>query len=157
MKLVFEITANRRLIFAAYAVKQLRAHRQLAQDMPEAGGVLLGRHLLDSEDLVVDEVTVPQTSDRRGRFSFFRSKRHHELALARWQATQGRSAYLGLWHTHPEADPTPSCVDRRDWTKAVAKGQFDGDWLFFPVVGIDHIRVWAKTRNGPILELHKVR
>jgi len=61
-----------------------------------------------------------------------------------------------LWHTHPERDPTPSSVDRRDWEKAVASDTFEGDRLFFPIVGIDRIRVWSKARNGPIEELQEV-
>ncbi len=71
----------------------------------EAGGVLLGRHLLDTEDVVVDEVTTPQKSDRRSRFSFFRSKRHNVIAQDRWSEDASTLAYLGSWHTHPERDP----------------------------------------------------
>ena len=156
MKLVFHISPEQRLVIAADAVRQLRAHAQRSRHQPEAGGVLLGRHLLDSPDLVVDEVTVPQKEDRRSRFAFFRSRQHGEVARARCAAAKGTTAYLGLWHTHPERDPTPSSVDRRDWEKAVASDTFEGDRLFFPIVGIDRIRVWSKARNGPIEELQEV-
>jgi len=54
VKLVFHISAEQRLVIAADAVRQLRAHAQRSRHQPEAGGVLLGRHLLDSPDLVVD-------------------------------------------------------------------------------------------------------
>lgn len=156
MKLVFIISPEQRLVLSDNAVRQLRAHTQRSRHQPEAGGVLLGRHLLDSPDLVVDEVTVPQKEDRRSRFAFFRSRQHGEVARARWAAAKGTMAYLGLWHTHPERDPTPSSVDRRDWEKAVALDTFEGYRLCIPIVGIDRIRVWSKARNGPIEELQEV-
>lgn len=154
---MFIISPGQRLVFADDAVRQLSAHAQQSRWQPEAGGVLLGRHLLDSKDLVVDEVTVPQKEDRRSRFAFFRSRQHGEVARARWAAAKGTTAYLGLWHTHPERDPAPSSVDRRDWDKAVAMDTFEGDRLFFPIVGIDRIRVWSKTRGGPAEELQEIR
>jgi len=119
----------------------------------EAGGILLGRHLLDSHDVVVDEVSTPQSGDRRGRFSFFRSSRHEFVARQRWLDQERTSAYLGLWHTHPESDPTPSSVDRRDWQQAVSTDTFEGDRLFFPIVGTHRIRVWALSRRGTFREL----
>ena len=157
MRLIFQVTTSQRLIIDDEAVKQLLAHAQRSWWQAEAGGVLLGRHLLDSEDLVVDEVTTPQKQDRRSRFSFFRSKQHGMVARTRWAARDSTMAYLGLWHTHPESDPTPSGVDRQDWAQAVAGDVFEGDRLFFPIVGTKRIRVWSKTRGGPIEELDEVR
>lgn len=157
MKLVYRICASRRLIVTSDAVNQMRRYCQRSWWHAEAGGALLGRHLLDSENIVVDEVTTPQSQDRRSRFSFFRSKQHAAIARTRWAACDSTMAYLGLWHTHPERDPTPSDVDRRDWENAIAKDVFDGDRLFFPIVGTDRIRVWSKTREGPIEELVEVR
>ncbi|MCA8161089.1 Mov34/MPN/PAD-1 family protein [Burkholderia cepacia] len=119
----------------------------------EAGGALLGRHLLDSKDVVVDEVTTPQKSDRRSRFSFFRSTRHEALARGRWQEQLNTVAYLGLWHTHPEEEPTPSRIDRMDWQQAVSRDTFEGSRLFFPIVGTRCIRVWCLSRRGAFREL----
>lgn len=153
MKLVFKVTSKQRLIITSQAVEQLLAHVQKWCWQREAGGVLLGRHLLDSEDVVVDEVTGPQSSDRRTRFSFFRSKKHEHIAKERWLAEANTIAYLGLWHTHPEDSPTPSSVDRDDWQQAVTNDAFDGARLFFPIVGRKEIRVWTKSRSGVIREL----
>jgi integrative and conjugative element protein (TIGR02256 family) len=157
MRLFFQVTPVQRVIFVEDAVKQLLAHAQRSWWQAEAGGVLLGRHLLDSSDLVIDEVTTPQKKDRRGRFSFFRSKQHGVVARTRWAAHSSTLAYLGLWHSHPEREPTPSAVDRRDWENAVANDVFEGDRLFFPIVGTECIRVWSKVRSGPILELDEIR
>ena len=89
MKLVFCVTQYQHLIITNEAVEQMRAFAQHRSWQAEAGGVLLGRHLLESEDTVIDEVTTPQGTDRRDRFRFFRSKRHQALARRRWRAQGG--------------------------------------------------------------------
>jgi len=153
VKLVFRVTKKQRLIITSQAVEQLLAYVQRKWWQREAGGVLLGRHLIDSDDAVVDEITFPQSSDRRTRFSFFRSRKHEHIARERWLAEANTLAYLGLWHTHPEDSPTPSSVDRQDWQKAVTQDTFDGPRLFFLIVGRCEIRVWTKSRTGGIREL----
>lgn len=153
MNLVYQVTPQQRLIMVQSAVEKMLSFAQHRWWQREAGGVLLGRHLLDSHDLVVDEVTAPQSADRRSRFGFFRSKRHEALARDRWAQQAGTGAYLGLWHTHPEADPTPSGVDRQDWAQAVSSDGFDGDRLFFPIIGTSRIRVWTLSRHGTFKEL----
>lgn len=153
MRLVYRVTPRQRLIIVEHAVQQMHAFAQSHWWDCEAGGVLLGRHLLDSHDVVVDEVSTPQNSDRRSRFGFFRSSRHEHLARQRWLQQESTSAYLGLWHTHPEVDPTPSSVDRRDWQQAVSGDTFEGDRLFFPIVGTRNIRIWTLSRRGTFREL----
>lgn len=153
MKLVFRVSPHQRLIIVEDAINQMKAFAQFRCWHREAGGVLLGRHLLDSGDVVVDEVTTPQNTDRRNRFSFFRSSKHQALARGRWQEQLNTMAYLGLWHTHPEEDPNPSSVDCRDWQQAVSHDEFEGERLFFPIIGTQQVRVWCLCRHGSIREL----
>lgn len=154
MKLVYRVTPNKRLIIVEHAIEQMQAFAQHHWWNSEAGGVLMGRHLLDSQDIVIDEVSTPQGTDRRGRYSFFRSRKHEQLAHQRWLQEHNTSAYLGLWHTHPERDPSPSCVDRNDWLQAVANDIYEGDRLFFPIIGTHRIRVWTLSRRGAFRELN---
>lgn len=153
MKLVFRVTPRQRLIIVGPAIEQMQAFGQHNHGDSEAGGVVLGRHLLDSHDVVVDEVSTPQSSDRRSRFGFFRSFKHQQVARKRWLEENSTSAYLGLWHTHPEGDPTPSDVDQRDWRQAVAGDIYEGNRLFFPIVGTRFIRIWTLSRRGTFREL----
>lgn len=153
MKMVFRVSATQRLVFVQKAIEQMLEFRQIRRWQPEAGGVLLGRHLLDTDDLVVDEVTTPLSADRRSRFGFFRSSQHSELARRAWEIQGCKLAYLGLWHTHPQFVPHPSGIDCNDWNNAIANDTFEGNRLFFPIVGIERIRVWSKTRDGEIEEL----
>lgn len=153
MRLTFLVADDQKLIITAEAVAQMLAFAQRSWYQREAGGVLLGRHLLESNDVVVDEVTTPQCRDKRSRFAFFRSANHHQLAQEKWKLSNATLAYLGLWHTHPEKDPSPSNVDRHDWEGAVVNHVYHGDRLYFPIVGTDCIRVWTKSRSGSIREL----
>lgn len=155
MKLVYRVTPRQRLIIVEHAVDLLLSFSQRHWWQSEAGGALLGRHLLDSHDVVVDEVTTPQSADRRSRFAFFRSQRHEALAQERWRQQAETSAYLGLWHTHPQPDPTPSSVDYRDWQQALAGDAFEGDRLFFPIVGTNSIRIWTLSRRGTLKQLRE--
>ncbi|MEO5730278.1 MAG: hypothetical protein ABI134_35585, partial [Byssovorax sp.] len=53
---------------------------------PRAGGVLLGRWLIDSDAVIVDDITTPQPADARSRFAFFRSAGAHHVAIeAAWR------------------------------------------------------------------------
>jgi len=153
MNLVLEFAPKKRVILTEAAVVKLRAHVQTSFSTPEAGGALLGRHLCESDDIVVDEVTIPQKQDRRSRFSFFRSSRHSDVAMVRWKESRGRVAYLGLWHTHPEPFPTPSQTDLTDWKNAIRKDSFEGEKLFFVIVGTEEVGVWIGSRNFEIRKL----
>lgn len=139
--------------FTGAVISQLKAHRQLAAKSKEAGGVLLGRHLMGSLDIIVDEITQPVRSDIRRWSGFFRSLAHHTRAVRRWRESGGTCAYLGSWHTHPEAVPNPSSTDLADWRHALERDRFEGDSLFFVIVGTEHMRVWQGIRSGAISEI----
>jgi integrative and conjugative element protein (TIGR02256 family) len=156
MKLIYLFDEGSKLIVTETAVAQLKSYAQQFDFQSEAGGVLLGRHLLESKNIVVDEVTLPQPQDKRGRFSFFRSKKHSDIALRRWHETNSTAAYLGLWHTHPEPVPEPSPTDRTDWNKASKKDSYEGERLFFVIVGTETIKVWSKFRTGKIENLQPI-
>lgn len=133
---------------AAHAV--LTAHRQLRTADTEAGGVLLGRLIRDSHDVVIDVASPPSPEDRRSRFSFFRARKPAQVVVERaWRESGQVVNYLGEWHTHPEDDPNPSCIDRRDWKKIVARASFEQDFLLFVIVGRVQIRVWEVSRERP--------
>jgi integrative and conjugative element protein (TIGR02256 family) len=54
--------------------------------------------------------------DRGSLLSFRRSARGHQaVALKRWKRSGGTVDWLGEWHSHPEAVPSPSGIDRASW------------------------------------------
>jgi integrative and conjugative element protein (TIGR02256 family) len=129
------------------ALATLLAHRQTATDVFEAGGVLLGRHIIGTNDMVVDSVTEPMFGDVGKRFEFHRSAPAHQAAIDRaWESSGGTIGYLGEWHTHAEPDPTPSAVDLDDWVRRLRGDTFDGGSLLFVIVGQERTRMWRGDR-----------
>ena len=115
---------------------------QHSPDAPEAGGVLLGRHLKDNSDIVVDDVSSPMEGDIRRRHFFLRRKRNHQKAIDRaWRESAGTCTYLGEWHTHPEPDPRPSAFDLINWNARMCLDRHSGI-LFFVILGTQSIRIW---------------
>lgn len=145
-----------RLKIDARALKIMKRYVQDQHEKPEAGGVLLGRYILDSADIVIDYATEPMKGDRRSRCRFFRAQRPHQSLIDRaWQDSGGTCAYLGEWHTHPEAVPIPSSLDKSDWRRKILTDQFSGSILFL-IVGIKKIRVWeGHSGTSRFLELQE--
>jgi integrative and conjugative element protein (TIGR02256 family) len=149
--LVFRLADGRRIKLTAEVVNRLQQYAQHAPNAAEAGGVLLGRYLCDSNDVVVDDLTEPLPGDKRGRYSFHRAQKAHQQAIEQaWQTSNGTRTYLGEWHTHPEARPTPSCIDTCDWRRKLHQDQYF-DQLFFFIVGTQQVRGWSGSRSRPKL------
>ena len=129
------------------ALATLLAHRQIADDTPESGGVLLGRHIIGTNDVVVDSVTVPMLGDKGSRYAFFRSANHQVAIDFAHEQSGGTVGYLGEWHTHAEPDPTPSAFDLDDWVKRLREDVFDGDSLLFVIVGQERTRMWRGDKH----------
>lgn len=145
--------AQGKFAIGAIPLERMLEHRQENLRQPEAGGVLVGRHLLNDRDIVVDGVTVPQIGDRRKRFSFFRSPQKHQAALdLAWQVSEGTQTYLGEWHTHPEAVPKPSPTDLKDWRRKLRQDTYT-DVLLFVIVGTTELCAWEGTPAGDIMKL----
>ena len=113
------------------------------------GGVLLGRLIVNTEDVVVDEITKPGPDDIRGRYRFKRSSNSAQpRVVSAWRESTGTKIYLGDWHSHPEDHPSPSSVDRRDWNRVVKRAVYEQDFLLFAIVGRRSIGVWEGRRIG---------
>lgn len=154
--IVFAASCGRRLKVDSAVLDRLKVYRQLAPHQCEAGGVLLGRHLLGTADIVVDDLTEPMPGDTRSRLRFSRQQRSHQRRIdAAWLLSQGTCIYLGEWHTHPELDPTPSSTDLADWRRHLRADVYDGDSLYFVIVGIGFIRAWEGERTGRISPLDR--
>jgi integrative and conjugative element protein (TIGR02256 family) len=129
-------------------LNSLRNYRQLEMNDIEAGGVLLGRFITDSNNVVIDRITEPMENDIRKR-CFFKKWRedHQEIIDKVWTESSGTCNYLGEWHTHPEPHPTPSFHDRSEWKKILKHTVCDSDKLFFIIVGTKSIGIWVGCRT----------
>ena len=128
------------------AMADLRRWVQL-DDGDEAGGVLIGRYLLDG-GIAIDGISTPGPRDFREPFYFFRHCDHHNAAVrAAWEASNGTAHYLGNWHTHPEPVPTPSPLDLSEWARDAAEIRAQHGEpnlpLAYLILGQSHVGVWA--------------
>lgn len=129
------------------ALLRMSRHIQHSSE-PEAGGILLGRRLLDSMDVLVDSVTTPFPSDIQERRAFVRNAKGHQDAVdSAWEESQGTTVYLGEWHTHPQARPEPSRTDLCDWRRKSGEDSYRLG-LFFVIVGFEELAVWEIERSG---------
>lgn len=93
------------------------------------------------------DLTLPQLSDKRTRYSFFRSNAHNEILNDKWKTSNGNAYLVGLWHTHPEAIPNYSNEDKKDWHTVLKQGQYEGKYLMFIIVGQEKIRLWVDDKK----------
>ncbi|MGH2530929.1 MAG: Mov34/MPN/PAD-1 family protein [Thermomicrobiales bacterium] len=155
-RLTFARSDGRHFQIGPIALETLLGYAQDEPFKPEAGGVLLGRHLLDTRDVVVDRVTTPQPGDRQARLRFFRACRRHQRLIDRaWVESGGTCTYLGEWHTHPEPNPTPSWIDSLDWRRKLAFDRYT-EPIFFVIVGTAEMRAWEGRRYGHLAALRRI-
>lgn len=132
------------ILFEAQVVETLNGFRQ-NPGTNESGGILLG--FRRPPHLHVVDCTVPSRRDHRNPFAFFRfDRRHQDAAKKLWETTKGAGYYLGEWHTHPVASPSPSITDRKEWEKLMRSPL--GPDLLFLIVGRVH---WYLQRSACIV------
>lgn len=146
-----------RIKLPAEVIASIHDYVQNDRKKPEAGGVMLGRYIVESRDIVIDKISFPLPGDRATRTTFFRKKRAHQLIIDReWKASNHTCTYLGEWHTHPELYPSPSCIDEFNWKRKLKNDVVDSDSLFFLIVGTSEMRMWEGYKSSRTISLLKL-
>ena len=154
--LIFNITNESKIKLTDSVIEILQQYKQVNKNSLESGGIILGRFIKVSKNIVVDKITASMKGDKQTRFSFKRlSPVHQEIIAEEWHKSNGTCNYLGEWHTHPEDFPTPSGVDIRDWKRKLKKDVFSGRYLYFIIAGIKSIDMWEGDRRT--LEIVKLK
>jgi integrative and conjugative element protein (TIGR02256 family) len=150
----FDDALGTRVKIGRQSMLSMLKHAQRDPGALEAGGVLLGRELLVTGDLVVDAITTPMPGDVRTRTSFFRSAPLHQRhILEAWRGSAGTCGYLGEWHTHAEARPTPSRVDRSEWSRRLVEDVVGARLSLFVIVGTQALGAWIGDRQSRSVRL----
>lgn len=109
IRIFFYPDLRRYVLFTDSALEHMYGHVQRCPWQKEAGGEIFSAEP-DAAGLIITAATGPNAEDHRSRLSWNPATaaadrdRQMEYAL-------GRHA-VGLWHTHPEASPSPSSQDR---------------------------------------------
>ena len=115
-------------------------------NLPESGGVLLGT--VHERGLLVTVATTPTRLDRQFRYLFERLPfGHRAIARRLWRSSDGKTRYIGEWHTHPQDIPTPSGIDLDEW-QALASVRIDRRPLLAVIVGRKALHIELTHGNG---------
>lgn len=153
--MVFSISNNRKLKIDGKPIENMLSYAQDSTEKYEAGGVILGRFIKDSNNIIIDVNTEPMKGDIRTRTRFKRGKkRHQEIIDKIWEESEGTCNYIGEWHTHPEENPSPSTTDIKSWIKILRNDYFSSKYLYFIIIGTKSIGVWeGNSKNLKIKKL----
>lgn len=140
MDLEFKV-GNISILIEKNVVVKLNRYKQLFSNVPESGGLLLGRTDINGNTRIID-ITEPGSSDIQLRCYFIRRDKKHKELLCK---AKNRCLYFkGNWHTHPTENPTPSIVDIFSWKRTLRNDKpGDSDYAYFIIVGINRIKLWA--------------
>jgi integrative and conjugative element protein (TIGR02256 family) len=132
-----------RVAVAKQALERMEHYRQHDPKSPESGGILLGRMLAGCDDVVIDFVTSPSSSDYRTRHRYTRQAEPAQTIIKHvWSHTQGTCNYLGEWHTHPAPVANPSDFDLVSWSRHTKRVQCGQGFLLFALVAVHEIALW---------------
>lgn len=102
------------LVIPTWVLNEIRTYNQDHFNKPESGGILLGMYR--GPHIEITNITTPSKGDDKGRSYFERKCQSHvDSAHEAWINNNHYVTYIGEWHTHPEAVPTPSSIDIQSW------------------------------------------
>ena len=140
------------IVVGAAAIRALHAYRQRPR-AAERGGVLAG-YRAGRRRWVVTHVSPPSARSLAGLFWVRRDRRDAQRFINRvFTEANGAVNYLGEWHTHPEARPSPSAPDRKMLRDLLATSRLEIDFLLGVIVGqTGLLQWWCQTASGKFEE-----
>jgi integrative and conjugative element protein (TIGR02256 family) len=122
------------IAFHVGALGILDRFTQRNKNQPEAGGVILGK--LIGDEIQIMRLSVPTQLDKASRYSFERHAYSAQIVIDyEFYNSGGEMVYLGEWHTHPEAHPTPSCADKNMIRRQYNNNGRQTDFLLLVIQG----------------------
>lgn len=147
-KRIYKLSNRGKIELSKNAIKNMFRYKQSTSKDIEGGGVLLGRFVINSKNVIVDEVSTPCLSDIRTNRRFKRDRDYHQRIIDKfWEESKGTCNYLGEWHTHAEWFPMPSRRDKESWKAILKNDNFSSRFLYFIIIGQKSIGVWEGDRR----------
>lgn len=119
------------VVISDKALAAMDRFRQLRPNDKEAGGQLFAT--FDGGDTVIAEATGPKWLDRRSRHGFRPNRLLQQFEIRERYARALH--FVGDWHTHPEAIPSPSFEDLRNMTDCYERSLHDLRAFIMLIVG----------------------
>lgn len=125
----------------------LASQKQVGKFDNERGGILLGK--VYGTDIHVLKISLPTELDKSGRFFFERHRLSAKLIVEyEFHNSNGQMLYLGEWHTHPEAHPTPSDQDRQMIKEQFKNNKIQTTFLLLFIQGTDRLYTAVYNKQG---------
>lgn len=124
----------------------------------ETGGVLIGRYNARHDTALVTDVPPPPADSARGRTWLYRGTQGVQRMLERAWGLR-KEYYVGEWHFHPFASPTPSRDDYTQMLRIAAAPNWKCPEPVLLIIGGDPRAAWRPhglitTRTGNRVQLH---
>lgn len=104
--------ANYTVEIANNVLENLDLLKQNSSKSHEAGGVLLGYIIEETQYIRITKISTPCEEDISSPTSFQRDGKSTQKIIDReFNESNGKIIYLGEWHTHYEKKPIPSGID----------------------------------------------
>src|ERR1035437_7445394 len=116
-------------------IDELQKYKQDNKKKHEAGGILLGQ--IEGKNIYVMKISTPNNFDKSSRYSFERNKDIAQIIIDyEFANSNGKTIYIGEWHTHPENIPTPSSVDVNMLKDQIRLGKLNEPFALLLIQGI---------------------
>ncbi|MDV8111856.1 Mov34/MPN/PAD-1 family protein [Bacillus sp. BAU-SS-2023] len=145
---MIEIKYKKYKISISNQIVDIIINRRQINNNYEAGGMLIGSIVANSNEIEINDYTEPLKEDSRNRLTFKRSDKHNEILYEKWKESNFTKLYLGEWHTHPQNIPTPSFIDKISWNTLLFKSNTESDILIFIIGGTSSIEIWIGDRKS---------
>jgi integrative and conjugative element protein (TIGR02256 family) len=125
----------------------LQEFKQRGKDDPEAGGIVLASVSPDGY-IYIDKLSVPTRFDKGSRYSFVRDKETAQIIVNyEFHNSQGKTIYIGEWHTHPENKPNPSGQDRMMIKEQFQKSKLSEQFILLIIAGLEMLYIGIFKEN----------
>ena len=134
------IRDNRKIHISETVIEILKMHKQKSKEDNESGGVLIGQ--VKDDDIYILKASIPNKFDKASQ-NCFKCNKDIAQILINHEFYNGdkRSIYLGEWHTHFEAIPAPSSIDKGMIKEQFKKNKLNEPFLILVIQGTEDVYV----------------
>jgi integrative and conjugative element protein (TIGR02256 family) len=125
-----------KITFAEEVCTHLRDNRQTSG--PEVGGQFFGT--IDNNKIIISLATGPRDEDKKSRFRLVVCRKNEQKEIG--TLFKKGLHYLGDWHTHPEASPSPSGLDLQSMQECFRKSKHQHGAFLMAIVGNGNEGSW---------------
>lgn len=146
--------SNQRIILSPEVIETFTLFCQDSKSS-ESGGLLFADFCFP--EIVIKLATIPNKKDKCARYSFIPCRNIQRKIV--FEKYKTGLHYIGEWHTHPVAYPTPSNLDINSMKDTFLKSKHELNFILMIIVGSskEKLQLWCSLHNAKeMIQLHEV-